>query len=303
MKIKKSTHLLILTMLAFGSFAFYVTAQEQGSDPLTSTPTTGDSSLLTNADAIGAAAGTTPAATPADPNNLTQQVSQQISTAMNAASQSNQDISLDQIKSIVSQSLNATVKDSDLPQIPASDIKVKTENYGNLPADKAAEKKKEDVADYLVSMAYILSSNSPTPITSSDDTTSLENSITGQLSTALTTQNPAALKDLSDSGAKVLGQMKNVEVPQDLVDIHKKGLQLAEYAMQLQNKISPNSADPLSDIANYAKMEALIGVTANYASDAAGKLDQYGLTIGDVQNKLNTYGINIPSDLSQKLSQ
>lgn len=245
---------------------------------------------------------TTAATSSEGQNNLTDEVAQKVFALMKDPSNTD-GVSVDQVQQIVDDATNAKVSQDELPAISSDDIKIKKQNYGNLSAEKAAAKRKEDFSDYIVGLSYILSSNSPAPVTSTSDINNISGLITSQLSNALTNQNPASLNDLSSSGTKMLEQMKNLEVPEELVDIHKKGLQLARYAIDMQDKISPNNGDPLLDIANYAKMIDLVGMFSNYADEVQNKFDQYGLTYSDVQDKLQTYGINVSDDLSQKLTQ
>ncbi|KKR21842.1 MAG: hypothetical protein UT50_C0003G0023 [Candidatus Moranbacteria bacterium GW2011_GWA2_39_41] len=333
---------IVLFALTIGSFAFFVSAQEQitttknifldsdqdglsdeeeeiygtnphladtdgdgysdgtevksGYDPLKKSP--GDKLIP------DASAATFVAASEPNKSNLTEQLAQKISTAIDSASTGNQEISLVQIQSIVTETTDAQITQDELPQIASEDIKIKKQDYDKLSEEKASAQKKEDFTNYIIGLSYVLASNSPTPITSTTDIDELANSISSQLTTAITTSDASSLQGLALSGEKILQQMKDIEVPEELVDTHTKGMQLATYAIDLQTKISPNTDDPIMDITNYSKMQSLLDLMLSYSNDVAIKFGQYGLTYDDsVQNKLKDYGIVIPADLSQKLSQ
>lgn len=331
--------MIVLSCLAVASFAFYVTAQEQTAtdknvfldsdqDGLSDEEEKayGTDSQKADTDGDGYSDGAevkggynplkpapgdkiipdpvTLSAETTDEKNLTKEMAQKISAVVETANENNEEITIDQVKDIVSESLDKTITEEELPQIKDEDIKIKEQNYSGLTPEKAAEKKKEDFSDYIVGISYVLSSNSPKPITSTNDIDSLSTTITSELANALTSQNTASLQGLSNSGAKVLEQMKSIEVPAELVDTHKKGMQLAQYAMQLQNKITPNGSDPIADIASYSKIQGLTEVMVSYSTEVQAKFSQYGLQYDSgVQTKLQDYGINISSDLSDKLTQ
>lgn len=342
MKIKNiQLSFIVLFMLIIGSFAFFVSAEQQatttnnifmdsdqdglsdaeektlGTDPYNA-DTDGDgysdgAEVKSGYDPLKKAPGdklipdaTAPASSSTDdPNhpNMTTDLAQKISTAIDTTGTDNQAVSLDQVQSMVTDATNAQVAPDELPQIALSDIKIKKQNYGNLSAEKAAAKKKEDFTNYIAGMSFILSSNSPTPITSSTDITGLSSTITSQLISAITTGNISSAEGITTSGAKILQQMKDIEVPEDLVDLHIKGLQLAQYAVGMQNKIAPNQDDPVMTIANYSKMQSLIDLMTSYSSDVSAKFNQYGLTYDDaIQGKLKDFGVDVPTALLQGLT-
>jgi hypothetical protein len=242
----------------------------------------------------------------ADPNqpNMTAALAQKISTAIDAAGTNNQEVNLDQVQSMVTDATNTQVTPDELPQISPKDIKIKKQNYKNLSKDKADAQKKDDFTTYIAGLSYIASSNSPTPITSNTDINGVTSSLLSQLVGAITSGNLSSAKGLSTSGEKILQQMKDLEVPEELVDMHIKGLQLATYAIGMQDKIAPNQDDPVMAITNYSKMQSLIDLVVTYSSDVQAQCSKYGLTYdSSVQNKLKDYGVTVPLGLLQGLSE
>ncbi|MFA7208659.1 MAG: hypothetical protein WC120_00080 [Parcubacteria group bacterium] len=343
MKIKNiQPSLIVLLALTIASFAFFVSAQEQvrttnnifldsdqdglsdeeeksyGTDPQIA-DTDGDSYtdgaevksgydplIKSPGDKLIPDATTLASAATDDPSqpNLTRELAHKISAVLDESNQNSEEISLDQIKSIVADSLEPQTASDGLPKIATENIKIKEQDYSSLSKEKAEEKRKEDFTNYIVGLSYILSSNSPEPITSTTDINSLTDSISSRLIGAITSGDISSLQDLAANGEKIMQQVQDIEVPEELADIHIKGLQLIQYAISLQDAISPNGDDPILDITNYSKMQNLVELMISYSSDVQEKFSQYGLKYdGNMQAKLADYGIEINPDSLENLTQ
>jgi len=344
MEIKKiKLTIALLSALTISSYAFYVAAQEQSTstnnvfvdsdqDGLSDTEekTYGTNPHNPDTDGDGYKDGaevkagydptiaapndklvqTTPASAPVaavvnpDGKNLTQEMSQKIAALSASPDADTQEVTMDQIKTMVSDSLNQKLTPDELPEVKPEDIKIKKQDYKGTD-EQVAAKKKDDVANYIVAMSYIMSSNSPKPITSMDDANGVANSLTLEATTAISSRDPNSLNKLVDSEQKVVDQMKNVEVPQELVDTHIEGMRLAKYSENLKSLVAPNSDDPLSDIANFAKIQSYLSFVTGFSDDATKQLNSYGLKFDDsIKSKIQGYGMEIPagSDILQQLS-
>lgn len=227
--------------------------------------------------------------------NLTKEIAKKISAIVESDNPDDKEISAEEMKSLVAESLEPKESEDDFPEVDPSEIKIKKQNYGNLSEEKAKEKKKEDFTNYIVGMYYILSSNSPEPITSARDITAIANSLFSQISSAILTRNPESLKDLASSGQKILEQMKDIEVPEELADMHIKGLRFAKYAVILKDSLSPKKDDPMADIANLSKIQAFVENIINFSNDAQKKFTEYGLQYDDaMRNQLKNQGLLAP---------
>ena len=233
-------------------------------------------------------------------NNLTIDIAQKISELAEKSSTDSTPISLDELQATINPALDASaISEDDLPQIDTKDIKIKKQNYANLSTEKATAKKKEDCVDYLTAIAYIFTSNSPEPITKLPDASDMISKITKTITTAVITQSSAGLKELVASQQKVVEQLKAVEVPEDLVDIHTKALRFALYSEGLGSLFQAKADDPMTSIANLSKLQGFISVFSDFSLEAQNKFSEYGLTYDEnVQKKLKSYGIDAPKDLS-----
>ena len=194
-------------------------------------------------------------------------------------------------KQIVNETLASQDNSFELPQIDRDTIKIKKQNYKKSQEE---EKKKEDFSTYISTIFYIFTSNSPSPITSSSDITSVLSQTTQKIISAISTQDPTTLNSLSKSGEAILEQLKEVEVPEDLVDLHIKAMQYALYAESLKDLIQPNANDPILDIVNLSRISSFIQSLSSFASDAQSKLDEYDVSYGDIQDKMKDMGVELP---------
>lgn len=261
---------------------------KSGYDPLKPSP--GDKIIISSSGPSDANTDTAAAE-----KNLTKEVAQKVATLTSTSDTGDQTITMDQVKSLVDDTLNQTVSDSDLPTISPDEIKIKKQNYSNLSKDAANEKRKEDFTNYIVGVYYILASNAPKPINSSDTVSGLANGITQEIVSAIEKQDPSQLQGLSDFGTKALDQLKTVEVPEDVVDIHIKALRFAKYAIALKDALKPNEADPLATIAQFSKIESFLQELMGFSADVESKFSSYGLQLDDaLEDKITSLGVEIP---------
>ena len=242
-----------------------------------------------------------PLATDGTSDNLTKQVAEKISGMVGQVDPNNPQASLDQIQKIVTDSLDSQNTPVTLPEIDRSTIHIKKQNYTK---SEEQAKKKEDFSNYITKVFYIFASNSPTPITSASDITSTMTQTAEQLLSAISSQNPAPLENISKSGGAILDQLKDVEVPEDLVDLHIKAMQYALYAISLKDLLKSNTADPLLTVVNFSQISAFIQSLSSFANDAQTKLDEYDVSYEDIQNRMKGMGVEIPAlnDLNSLLN-
>lgn len=229
-----------------------------------------------------------------DPNNLTGQVAQKLSALATSSDPDEQQISVDKMQSIITDSISQKFSESDLPTISPDEIKIKKQNYTGT-AEQIKAKKKEDFTNYMIAVYYIMSSSSPKPITSGDDLNGMASYFTQSIDAALNSRDSSQLAEISQSGQKILDQLRTVEVPEDVLEIHTKALQFAKYAIALKPTISANTEDPLTDLVNISKLASFMESLISFSEEASGKFSEYGLTYDDaIKGKLNALGITPP---------
>ncbi|HEX7586286.1 MAG TPA: thrombospondin type 3 repeat-containing protein [Patescibacteria group bacterium] len=245
-----------------------------GYNPLVPAP--GDRVVPENATA-SVAAGTTATQ---DAGNVTQEVTDKINNLVNEKSATeSQEILMSDVQSLVEGTIQSKTEEVTLPTINPDEINIKTQDYSNLSPTEQTAQKKEDFLNYATAATYVISSNSPKPITSADDLTSITTSLTQQISSALTSRDPKVLNDLSQIGEKTLDQLKYIEVPEEMVPLHTQGLMFSKYAIQLKDSIAPNPEDPLGEIVNFSKMQGLAESFLGFGLELQNKASQYGISI------------------------
>jgi len=282
--------LLILTGLVILSYGFLISAQEgfNSSANVVTNPTTADASAAASSD-----------------TNMTTDVAQKLSAIATNPDSSAQQVSLTDLQKSISDSVNKSFSESDLPKISADKIKIKKQDYTGS-ADKIKAKKKEDFINYMAAVYYIFSSNSPKPIASNSDVLSAFNNTLIDVVTSIGARQSKSLDDLQKSGAKIFDQMQQIEVPADLVDVHIKGLEFAQYAMLSKNTIAPNTDDPLLDLANLAKLEGFVESFSGFFDEVQTKFSDYGIEYdSSLMQKLNSLGAPAPdpTDLEKAASE
>ena len=230
--------------------------------------------------------------------NLTKLVAQKISAKVDSSDPSQQQFTLSDVQKIVSDSVASEVPKDTLPEIKKEDIKIKKQDYKKLSEEERKNKLKEDATDYAIALFYIFSSNSPTPITSSNDLTQVKNSFFQEINSAMLTRDSSKLEAISTSGEKITAQMKDMEVPEDLVDLHMKILQFLQYSIDLKKYFNPTQGDPLADVVNISKIENFINSMTSFIDEMQTKFTEYGITYDEnIQKKLKDLGID-PSMLN-----
>jgi hypothetical protein len=224
--------------------------------------------------------------------NITQEVAQKISILASQSDAEDQEIGMENIQQILDSIMNGESFKNELPEISEDDIKILSQKYGNLSKEKAQEKEKEDVINYCVAVLYIFTSNSPEPLTSSTDTLLVLNQVIKKVLSSFSNGNPEVINDLSESGEKINEQLKEVPVPEDMVETQIKALQYASYAQDLKNLIKLDPTDPLSNLSNYSKIETFVQSLNSFYEEIKSKLDEYEVDYNEVQEKLEDHGIS-----------
>jgi len=209
-------------------------------------------------------------------SNLTEEVSNEIVSIVQTSQETGEAVSLESINDSVDNLISGKVEEIILPEIKKEDIKIKKISK-KLSDKKKLEQEKKDALEYLTVVSYLLANNSPKTFQTQDSLNSLLNNISIESVLGIASGNTKALDDLAKHGEKMLIELKDIEVPEDLLNIHMKALQLAQYAMQLKQEVKPTTDDPLGQIAVLSKMQGLLGSVADIAINVQSKLADYGI--------------------------
>lgn len=209
--------------------------------------------------------------------NLTKKVSGEIVGILKNTTNNAQAVSMEDINTSVEKALSGNTDEVTLPDINIKDIKIK-KLPKNLGKDKKKEQEQQDILEYLTVTSYIIANNSPQTFHTEDELVGLVTSLSTQTINDMATGNVKQLSSLSATGKKILEQLKDVEVPEAMLDLHVKGLKMATYATQLDKDLKINPADPLGQISEFSKLQGFLGVVSDYFTELTAKLAEYNIS-------------------------
>lgn len=211
--------------------------------------------------------------------NLTQELSEEVANLINQKAGENQDIALEDLDALIEKTTSEELTFDDLPAVDEKEIKIKKQNYSKLSDEEQEAKKKEDALEYLTTVAYIFINNSPQKITDQSDLEKMFQEIVNRVeSFSSNLSDVSYFENLADRGQSALEQLREVEVPENFVDFHIKGIKLVKYATSLKNEARPSSNDPISSIVNLSKVQNLMNLTTDFTSEIDNYLQKLGIS-------------------------
>lgn len=211
--------------------------------------------------------------------NMTQDLSNQIAALMSSEEIGEGGISMDKINDLIEGAIAKEITFDDLPTIDQSSIKILKQDYSGFSEEKQARKIKEDSETYLSAVFYIMANNSPRSIASEEEIKSFSDEIIAKIPYVTSTENGVDyFNDLADRGEKTLEELNKLEVPENMLEIHIKGLQLATYGVSLRNKVSINNSDPIASIVSLSQVEKFLALVTDFSTEVEQKLEGLGLS-------------------------
>lgn len=211
--------------------------------------------------------------------NLTEEINQKAVALLEEKTKENKEIEITDINALIEESLESKITFDDLPIIDLSAIKIKRQNYEKLGETERLAKEKKDTLEYIAAVAYIFAVNSPQEISVFEDLENLMDKITGQVMifTSSGFSDTSYFKNLADKGEQITEQLKEIEVPQNMLELHVQGMQIAEYALILR-KVSFDQNDPYASIINLSKAANFIELMQNFSENLNSHLTKMGIS-------------------------
>ena len=242
-----------------------------GYDPLKPAP--GDKIVKAGS---GEVAGT--ASEKKDSKNLTDELSTKVTALMNQNSTGDKNIKMEDLDSIIQETTGNDLTFEDLPAIDESAIKIKKQDYSKLSEKDRTAKEKEDTLQYLTTISYIMANNSPQKISKTSDIENISSQITNAVQNfSFESGDLSFFTDMAGKGESILKQMNEVEVPQNMLDMHKRGLQLANYAISFKDQIKIDPQDPVKSMTYLSKLTGIISLSNSFAADVSSLMGKYGI--------------------------
>ncbi len=241
---------------------------ESGYDPLKPAP--GDK-IIKESSSVSSATSSE------ESENLTQKAASEIVNILKSTDENGQAVSLDDVNESVQKVLSGSVEEVTLPDVDIKDIKIKKGPSKNLSEKKRAEQERSDITEYLTVVSYIIANNSPQSFRTENEFVGLISSLATQSISSLAGGNTQQLNALSGVAEKILEQLKEVEVPAAMLDLHIKALKMAKYSLQLNKNLKIDPTDPFGQIAEFSKWQGFLGVTSEYFTELEAKLTEYNI--------------------------
>lgn len=179
----------------------------------------------------------------------------------------NEEISVDELTAIANASVADAITYEDLPEISIENIIIKEQDYNTLSEDEREEKERQDAIEYFTASAYILFSHLPSTPSGSTDIMEILDYVTNNVNTIGTADPSPYLSKLADSGDAALEELNNIAVPEEYIELHIRGLQLAGYGSLLSENIKMSETDPLSTISALSQIQGLFSLSSEYVSE------------------------------------
>lgn len=149
--------------------------------------------------------------------------------------------------------MGETVDFENLPEVDTSLLKIKDQDYSGLDENERKEKIREDSAEYIKEVTYLLLSNAPSEINEISDLEKIKSDFEIQLKKLSDPYYDGKyFYDMAIKVKNVVDYMEVMEVPETMVDLHVKFLRLAKGLLQLRDEPS-TVGDPMARIVTVSK--------------------------------------------------
>jgi hypothetical protein len=212
--------------------------------------------------------------------NVTKQISADVVSFLADAQESGEtEIDSEEFSKAISEAVAKETTFDTIPPIDISKIKIKKQDYADFPSAKRDEKLREDAIEYFTAISYIFISSFPQGFFE-QSTEDVQAEVMQELSSfSESLENYKFFEKIAEDSISAQTQMLEMEVPEDLLQIHSEGLYLLQYAGNIYT--SGNYKNPTKDIApmiaTLAQMQGLLELSVGFQEKVDEKIEQYDL--------------------------
>ena len=211
-------------------------------------------------------------------NNVTQQIAEKVvSHLADAQENGDTEISSEEFSKVVSDAIDPEMLFDDVSPVDLSEITIKKQDYAHLSDREENEMMKQDVIEYVTAISYIFVSSFPdgffdrSPDLFQAEIMQNMNNFSGTLTSY------SYFESMAEDAIAAESQMKDVEVPEEMLEIHTEGLYILRYIGSLyENGQYKNvSSDVAPMIATLAQMQGLIEKSLSFQEKVQEKMVEY----------------------------
>jgi hypothetical protein len=220
---------------------------------------------------------------PSNPNLTNEMIGQLLQTTIDKAGTTedfaaNPTFSQDDFSSITQKSLQTASVAKDLPEIRPDEMKIlPAVDDKDLSKEEIKAKQKKEIEKYLSSLAFIFASNAPFSIDTTADATAKLSAESNSLVSALAVGDSQKVDTYAQKARTGIDQVKKVEVPYVLKDIHKSILQLSIYTLDFKDDLIVSPTDPLKGLAAFGALQSVGESALKIQGELKSFLDEYGI--------------------------
>ncbi|HHH12498.1 MAG TPA: hypothetical protein ENJ77_01325 [Candidatus Moranbacteria bacterium] len=211
--------------------------------------------------------------------NLTDKFATEVAGVAAEALSGDGEINLTQVGEDLADMTQAELDFSDLPEVDLKEIQIKKQDYEDLDEKERREKIKQDAAEYVAAVGYIVSTYSPKgDISDPANAESLAGEVMSKVEALIIDPTDVSyFKKMAERGQKALVDLEEVEVPETLLEEHLKMLQITKAAIALGVDFKADPDDPVATIAAYNQAEQLGRLAMKFSAELNDKLESLGL--------------------------
>lgn len=212
-------------------------------------------------------------------DNLTEEVSQKIANIVKSSeadTEGNTEVGLEELNALAQEIALGGSAEIILPEIDLSLVRIKDQSYPKLSGEKREDRVREDIVEYLTTVSYIFANNSPKPFGSEEELESISDSLIDEAISSFSSGSLSRLQSFASNGESMLSEIEQVEVPEEMLEVHVKALKLAKYATSLKDEVTVSDADdPVKTIRTLSKAQGFLNVVISFVADVQSKIEQY----------------------------
>ncbi len=212
--------------------------------------------------------------------NITKKISEDVvSYLADAQEAGDTDIDSKDFSEVISKAIDNEVSFKNIDPIDLSQITIKKQDYADLSKRERKERLREDATEYITAISYIFESNFPNGFFN-QPVDSLKTEILENLSTFSQSLNKTSFfEEMAKNSTKAENQLIEVEVPEDMLEIHTEGLYLLRYAINLYKSgdYKKASTDITPMIATLAQMQGIVTLGIQFQDKIQTKLKEYNI--------------------------
>ncbi len=212
--------------------------------------------------------------------NMTDKASHEVVNILSNVSDENPSVKMQDINASVEQLLQQSTVNVEFPEVDIKSIHIKKIKCKDSEGEEKCLKKQKDATiEYLTILSYLVANNSPIALKNNGDLDFAASSLVSDIMSAFSTGNFSALLKNKGKAEAFLNNVKEIEVPENMVATHVKALQLALFSVGLADAFGKVNNDPMGQISLLSQVQGLLSFSTGLASDIQSEFKKLGIDL------------------------